>query len=213
MTRKIFAPVDLRRRALSRAGFAVAAAIILLAVALWFEDSGELAATPAKIAPEMTAAQETANYPVYPIDAAADEIIVPVNDIVAVAAESASVSPAPDEKTSAPEAALSVTPPAAELPAKAAHPPKPLQGGYFIQLGVFDSMDNAKSLLNNIAAFGLPAHIQSRVVAGPFRNKSEAETAKRRLKGFAEGIVLPPPQKASKTVAKAVRKPTRRTAK
>ncbi|MDR1064653.1 MAG: SPOR domain-containing protein [Azoarcus sp.] len=216
MIREFATPADLRRKALYRAGFAVTAAIALLLTALWYEEGGE-PAPPAKTAPE-SAQPVDAGYPIYAIDAASGEAIVPVDEIVASAVENTiypASKTAPDETETGPEnTAPEPTPPAAgaavETP-PATSPPS-LQNGYFIQLGVFDSMDNAKSLLDNTLASGLSAHLQARVVAGPFRNKSEAEAARRRLGSVAEGIVLPP-RKTGKATAKAAKKPKRREAK
>ena len=79
-------------------------------------------------------------------------------------------------------------PKVAETPA----PPASLLDGYFVQLGVFDDTDKIGKLFENASALGLPVQIQSRVMVGPFRNKREAEAARDRLKGIAEGTVLPP---------------------
>ncbi|MDR2092702.1 MAG: SPOR domain-containing protein [Azoarcus sp.] len=219
MSRKIVAPDDLRRTALRRAGFAVMAAIALLLGTLWYEDAGmPMWSPPAKTAPP-PAASEADTPPVYAIDAAAsDEAIVPVDEIVASAADaSVPMAPeaAPGETGNVPEAVVSQPePPAAgrTLDVAAKTPPPSLQDAYFLQLGVFDSMDNAKSLLENALASGLPAHLQARVVVGPFRNKREAESARRRLGNIAEGIVLPP-RKTGKVSAEAARKSKRRAAK
>jgi DedD protein len=69
-----------------------------------------------------------------------------------------------------------------------------LANGYLVQLGVFGSMDNADGLRADVAARGLPAHVEGRVVVGPFPDKAAAEAARARLKreGLAAGIVVPP---------------------
>jgi cell division protein FtsN len=72
-----------------------------------------------------------------------------------------------------------------------------LPDGYFVQLGVFDDTENLGRVFNNVTELGLPAHIQSQVMVGPFRNKREAEAARSRLKEFAEGTVVPPKASAS----------------
>jgi cell division septation protein DedD len=95
--------------------------------------------------------------------------------------------------------------------AKAPIKPVSLSNGYFVQLGVFDDTDNVGKVFDNTMALGLPAHIQSRVVVGPFRNKREAEAARNRLRGIAEGIVLPPEKTAkANEKPKAKSKPRRR---
>jgi len=88
---------------------------------------------------------------------------------------------------------------ATQSPKPAAAPAKSvsLPDGYFVQLGVFDDTDNTGRVFDNAVALGLPAHVQSRVMVGPFRNKREAEAARDRLKNIAEGVVLPP-QKTAK---------------
>jgi DedD protein len=77
--------------------------------------------------------------------------------------------------------------------------------GYWLQLGVFDGMDNAERLLDNATELGLPAQLQARVMVGPFRSKGEADAAMKRLKGVSKGIVLPPqkPKKAVKSRRRA----------
>ncbi|MDR0634086.1 MAG: SPOR domain-containing protein [Azoarcus sp.] len=236
MSRKIAPPTDPRRSALTRAGLAVSAAVGLLLTALWIEvDSGGGGAPPpaADAVPEAPpAAEQSGDYPMFALDAASSENVMSVDTLVSEAVENAVVpevmptppeagpetdpgagadvptasQSAPSQPASSPLAAV----PVGETPAKTPAPPLP--DGYFVQLGVFDSMDNAKSLFDNALASGLPMHIQARVVAGPFRGRGEAEAAKRRLKGIAGGIVLPP-RKSAKAVAKADGKPKRRMAK
>ncbi|MDR1463401.1 MAG: SPOR domain-containing protein [Azoarcus sp.] len=220
MMRKFAAAADLRRKALLRAGFAITLATALLIATLWYEYGGE----PAALVVSRPAPPPEVSYPIYAIDAASGEAIVPVDEIIANAVENASIPPAseaaaPEQETAPQATAPESEPPTAGAVGAVAEPPLPseppppsLQSGYFIQLGVFDSMDNAKSLLDNVLASGLPAHTQARVVVGPFRNKSEAEAARRRLKSIAEGIVLPP-LKTGKATAKAASKPKRRAAK
>jgi cell division septation protein DedD len=87
--------------------------------------------------------------------------------------------------------------------------PAPLTNGYYVQLGVFDATDNTNRLLENASALGLPAHVQSRVLVGPFRNKREAEAARSRLKELAKGIVVRP-QKTAKAPNKPPAKSRRR---
>ncbi|MDR0702093.1 MAG: SPOR domain-containing protein [Azoarcus sp.] len=219
MSRKIVTPDDLRRTALRRAGFAVLAATALLLGTLWYEDGGRPMLSPsAKTAPP-PAANKADTHPAHAIDAAAsDEAIVPVDEIVASTTDASTpkaLEAAPGKAGNVPETvAPQPEPPAAghTVGAAAEASPPPSWNGYFLQLGVFDSMDNAKSLLENALASGLPAHLQARVVAGPFRNKREAEAARRRLENIAESIVLPP-RKTGKAPAKAARKPKRQAAK
>ncbi|MCL2162225.1 MAG: SPOR domain-containing protein [Betaproteobacteria bacterium] len=126
----------------------------------------------------------------------------PLNALDASAANSptAGEAPAPPPKAVGPSVKSSKAVDTPAKPSKALDTPaKPisLPDGYFVQLGVFDDTDNAGKLFENAVALGMPAHIQSRVVVGPFRNKREAEAARNRLKNIAEGVVLPP-QKTAK---------------
>ncbi|MDR3213147.1 MAG: SPOR domain-containing protein [Azoarcus sp.] len=232
MKLKIGPPIDLRQRALTRAGLAMGVALALLLAALWVETGGGPVQPPAEIATKSSAAGNDADYPVFALDAASHETVMHVDDLVTEAVENATVAeimPAPpeaglEETTLVPESRpatkMEVPKPAPvdephEKPVAKA-PPRPLPDGYFVQLGVFDSMDNAKSLSDNVRAIGLSAHIQGRIVVGPFHDKREAEAAKRRLKGIAEGIVLPPRNTGRKKVklsaTKAVSKQSRQSA-
>jgi len=99
----------------------------------------------------------------------------------------------------APIAEENTTPPeldGSEPPADESADSAPLPDGYYVQLGVFNAAGNARRLHDSVVALELPAHIQSRVVVGPFDSKREAEEARERLKDIEEGIVLPP-QKAA----------------
>lgn len=91
----------------------------------------------------------------------------------------------------APAVAEPVPAPAPPAPAPGATPPAK---GYRVQLGVFTSSDNAQALLARLEAQGIPAHLESRVVLGPFPTKAEARAAQIRLRkaGEAAGLVVPP---------------------
>lgn len=91
----------------------------------------------------------------------------------------------------------------AETPAAAASVVQPappstsaraLARGYVVQLGVFGDPDNAAMLGRELAAQGYPAHLQSRVVLGPFPDRQAAKAAAERLRRERklEGIVVPP---------------------
>jgi len=74
-------------------------------------------------------------------------------------------------------------------------PPGPPAGsGYLVQLGVFAAPDNALRIYQQAAAAGQPAHIQSRVVLGPFVDREAAERARKRLQaaGAGPGVLIPP---------------------
>jgi cell division protein FtsN len=108
------------------------------------------------------------------------------------ASAGATSMPEPRKVRDAPSKPGRMPTPAKSPGAEAPEAPVPLQDGYFVQLGVFDDTDKSRKVVENASALGLPVHIQSRVVVGPFRNKREAEAARSRLKGVAEGTILPP---------------------
>ena len=66
--------------------------------------------------------------------------------------------------------------------------------GYRIQLGVFGDAGNALKLYEQVAAQGFEAHIQSRVMVGPFADRAAAEKARQALRraGVVQGAVVTP---------------------
>ncbi len=82
-------------------------------------------------------------------------------------------------------------PPAAAARASSA---AALADGYRVQLGVFGDPANADNLQAELAARGMPAHIQSRVVLGPYRSRAEAERAQEQLRkeGAEAGMLIAP---------------------
>jgi DedD protein len=109
--------------------------------------------------------------------------------VVATAPAGVQAAPPEIDPSPAPQPASETT-----LPPVAKPTAIPLANGYLVQLGVFGSMDNADGLRADVAARGLPAHVEGRVVVGPFPDKAAAEAARARLKreGLAAGIVVPP---------------------
>ncbi len=197
-----------RDRPLRRAGIAVAAAVVLMVVVLVVEQGGRETAVPPPPTESRLVAPE------------GDEGGVPVTGSAAGGAVSAVASPAlssdatpgaspaapgPDstpasdgDASPAPAApaadsalAAPTTPPVSPAPSQ----PDPASiAGYRIQLGVFDVPANAETLQRELAAQGLPAHIQSRVVLGPFSTRAKAQAAQAALRkaGQAPGILVPP---------------------
>lgn len=99
-----------------------------------------------------------------------------------------------------PAAAPSPSVPSVSSPAKAglheAQPGpagKPAAGGYLVQMGVFGAPENAEALRSHLLALGIPARLESRVVAGPFPDKAAARAAQTRLReaGEAPGLIRP----------------------
>lgn len=82
--------------------------------------------------------------------------------------------------------------PAATTPVrKSSTPPGP---GYMLQLGVFGDPSNADSLRDELDGVGFPAHVQSRVVIGPYPDRKAAQAAhdKLRRERKLEGMIIPP---------------------
>jgi DedD protein len=198
-----------RRTALSRAGLAVAAALVLLLGVLWYEDDSRpnppvrrAAIVPiaaVEVSPEqLAAAAEAEAREAAAAGAAVESTAEPVVE--------PGVEPATGAAPEAGKEAVTAGVTAAGQTGNAKNRQEPsLSDGYWLQLGVFDGMDNAERLRNNADELGLPAHLQARVMVGPFRSKGEADAAMRRLKGVSKGIVLPPqkPQKAVKSRRRA----------
>lgn len=70
---------------------------------------------------------------------------------------------------------------------------KPPAGRAFaLQAGVFSTQKNAEDLRARLELAGIPAQIETRVVVGPFRSRTEAEQAQSKLKalGLARGQLV-----------------------
>ena len=113
------------------------------------------------------------------------------------------VQPATPVKGDAPKAAAApVAKPAAQAPAKSAPAPKaadPAQpaaksaGGYVVQVAALNDADKAKQMQQQIAAAGVKSYTEvvpiakgqvTRVRAGPFASRAEAEKIRDQLKGM-----------------------------
>lgn len=79
------------------------------------------------------------------------------------------------------------------VPAAAAKTLAP-ERGYRVQVGVFNNIENAQQLQQRLAEAGVPALIETRVQAGPFATRREAEHARAKLRelGLGHGMLLPP---------------------
>lgn len=99
----------------------------------------------------------------------------------------------PVEKPLTQQASGSLVPPA---PSAAAPPPEqnagPAAGRFGLQLGVFDTPANAEMLRRKLEQGGVPVFIETRVQAGPFASRADADAARTRLKalGIADSILL-----------------------
>jgi DedD protein len=55
---------------------------------------------------------------------------------------------------------------------------------------VFSSTENALALQTRLKEQGIPAFVETRVVAGPFRSRAEADAARKRLRELGlQGLV------------------------
>lgn len=173
----------LRKRALQRAGIAMLAAIVLLLSVLAFEDgepTGAQVRAPSPVAPlpvPPPVVRAPAPVVLPPASAISDPLVENAQAVIESKIETASIPLA----VSSPDKIEKMTGPS-------------LANGYLLQLGVFGAMDNAEGLRSDLAARGVPAHVEGRVVVGPFSSKAEAEAARDRLKreGLNVGIVVPP---------------------
>jgi len=78
--------------------------------------------------------------------------------------------------------------------AVAAAPAKPEGSslGYQLQLGLFNSTENADKLVKALKEKGIEAHTETRVTVGPYHSRAEAEEAIAMLKGFGYQPLLQP---------------------
>jgi len=209
-----------RNQALKRAGAALAVAGLLLVVALVLEQqatvparteggagNGQMGIQPT--APTIPVLPSPVPVPAMPA-AAQPEQGVAQNVLPAPTASTTPVSPAPSSVLSptpapapAPTPVQRATPAADSAPEASAAPSVPQAippapaDGFRIQLGVFGDPANAAALQRELAAKGLPATIQSRVVLGPFADRAAAEKAQAALRkaGHEAGMLLPPARK------------------
>lgn len=63
---------------------------------------------------------------------------------------------------------------------------------FVLQMGVFNNVNNAQELLARLQKNGIPAQIEARVQVGPFKNKTEADEARAKLKamGLDPGLLV-----------------------
>jgi len=199
-----------RRAALLRAAAALAAALVLLVLGLLDRDRpvpsrAGAGAAVGGAAPGAAASTPPA-MPANPLSAAgkpgpgapAYEAAVP---LTAGAGQGAACAPpsAPPPSCPTPPPAPACTPlPVSTAKLDGVLLPRaavaPAGSGYLVQLGVFAAPDNALRIYQQAAAAGQPAHIQSRVVLGPFVDREAAERARKRLQaaGAGPGVLIPP---------------------
>lgn len=87
------------------------------------------------------------------------------------------------------------SPVAADKPATPAQSPQLLSrllSGYTLQAGVFVDPKRAEELHARLVQEGIPATIETRVLVGPFKNRKEAEAARKKLRALGvESVQLP----------------------
>lgn len=181
--------LDMRKRALRRAGGAVLAAVVLLIAVLMLEDGKDV--PPAPAASPLRPAQLQPESERSDVSAAPLSPQPPNSGQAGAAAEGMVVA---ESSLSQPAPAVPVCPEPAPPVAEKKPPSPPLGNGYLVQLGVFTAMENADDLRADLIARGFPAHVDGRVVLGPYPNKAAAEAARQRLKreGGPAGIIVPP---------------------
>lgn len=148
----------------------------------------EKAAEPAAPAPSIVPA--TSDTPA-PVPAAGAESPAPAGVPPPVAA----LPSAPAPVALPPEPACPAPPPSpapAHAPAYR-FPPAP-GPGYLVQLGVFTDTENAEKMRQKLAAEGYPAHLQSRVLLGPYPDKAAAQRAQEKIRRERRlnGMIMPP---------------------
>jgi cell division septation protein DedD len=62
--------------------------------------------------------------------------------------------------------------------------------GFVVQLGMFTSVEHAQALRAQLEAQGIPVFLETRVVVGPFRDRAEADAARKRLNALGVAGVL-----------------------
>lgn len=145
------------------------------------------------IAPAAPARVETAKKPDEPATSAAPQ------QAAAPAPKSATASVAPAPAATQAPAAVAPTRPSPAAPAQAAAagaapaPRASAEGAYYLPLGAFPTAEQAEVLRARLSAEGVPSHLETRVLVGPFADRRDALAAQARLreKGFTPGELLP----------------------
>lgn len=195
---------QVKQRAMRRLALAVALiGLAVVGIALLDHYSTSREATPAQV-PDREPPAVAALPPPKPIAPAPSEApadtVQPMPPPPSVAAE----PPAPSEAPPRAEAQVSPTTPAsasvedasAPKPAAAARPGRPpraaadITPGFVVQLGLFNTVENAQALRARLEGQGIPVFLETRVVVGPFRDRAEADAAQAKLKALGiAGVV------------------------
>jgi len=87
--------------------------------------------------------------------------------------------PPPARRASENSASMATPPPVVETPPAVA---VRLASGYIVQSGLFSDLALAEEWQARLAQEGIPSMVEARLQIGPFKNRSEAESARRQLK-------------------------------
>ncbi len=68
--------------------------------------------------------------------------------------------------------------------------------GYRVQVGVFNSVENAEQVRARLAIKGIPSQIEARVHVGPFKSRAEADQVRTRLRTIGLDSASPVPFRA-----------------
>lgn len=112
-----------------------------------------------------------------------------------VASEGSRAAAQPRSAETLPPHAVEAAPVATEKTAAPAQPPQLLSrllSGYTLQAGVFVDPKRAEELHARLVQEGISATIETRVLVGPFKNRKEAEAARKKLQALGvESVQLP----------------------
>ena len=157
-------------------------------------EGGRPPARPAQgvIAPAVPARVETVQ-PATPT--APQQAVAPApKSVTATVAPAPAVAQAPAAVQAAAAARPSPAAPAQAAVAAAAPAPRAsAEGAYYLPLGAFPTAEQAEVLRARLSAEGVPSHLETRVLVGPFADRRDALAAQARLreKGFTPGELLP----------------------
>ena len=161
-------------------------------------EGGRPPARPAQgvIAPAVPARVETVKKTDQPATPTApQQAVAPApKSVTATVAPAPAVAQAPAAVQVAAAARPSPAAPAQAAAAGAAPAPRAsAEGAYYLPLGAFPTAEQAEVLRARLSAEGVPSHLETRVLVGPFADRRDALAAQARLreKGFTPGELLP----------------------
>ncbi|WP_153115129.1 SPOR domain-containing protein [Rhodocyclus tenuis] len=160
--------------------------------------------TPATAAAAAAEAPQRPQVAAQPSLPAAARSGTPARSAPAPAGKAAASSPATAVPAAAAGANNAATRPPAASSADAAPPSLPaplvprLLNGYALQAGVFADTRRAEELHALLTLNGIPSTIETRVQAGPFRNRAEAVAAREKMQSLGVDSVLLPPKRSAR---------------